>query len=136
MCQKKSSRSRYRRGTTVVDLLVAATLLATMITTVMTLTVRGGRLRQQTRQHQLALDELANQLQRLLSLDDDARAASLRELEPSPHLQSSLPGCTLKAETPGDDRLVLSLNWDRPIDSVPVRLTGWTDAAKGSESQP
>ncbi len=128
--------NRRRRGTTVADLLVAATLLAAMMTTVMTITLRSGRLRQQTRQHQLALDELSNQLERILSLDATARDDAIRDLKPSEHLVNSLPGCTLAAKVEDSERIVLSLNWDRTINSTPVILTGWLDPTDQQESQP
>jgi Tfp pilus assembly protein PilV len=85
---------RDRRGTTVADLLVAATLLAVLVTTMMTITVRSGRMRQQTRQQQLAMDELANQLERLLSLDSEARLFKLDELTLPDHLNATkrVPG--------------------------------------------
>lgn len=132
----KSSTDRHRRGTTVADLLVAATLLAAMTTSVMTITVHSGRLRQQTREQQLALDELSNHLERLLSLDRAELEAALSDLKPSPHLVASLPGCTLSAEMPDRERLVLSLNWVRPIASQPVHLTGWIDASAQPETLP
>ncbi len=130
---------RHRRGTTVADLLVAATLLATMVTTMMTLTVRSGRLRQETRHQQLALDELSNQLERLLSLDAKDRESEMASLNLPEHITAILPGAKLEGKSIEDEngtRIELSLAWDHPIKSPPLSLVGWADATVITESQP
>ncbi len=134
------NKDRYgrhsRHGGTIADLLVAATLLGMLITTLMTLTVQSGRLRQQTRQQQLALDELTNQLQRLLTLDEDKRTSSLEKLESSEEIKSSLPPFTLHAEEFDDKQgkwMQLTLTWHPPRNSPPVSLVGWIDSPKQKE---
>ncbi len=127
---------RRRHGGTIADLLVAATLLGMLITTLMTLTVQSGRLRQQTRQQQLALDELTNQLQRLLALDEDKRTSSLENLESSEEIKSTLPPFILHAEEIDDEEgkwMQLTLTWQPPRNSPPVSLVGWIDSSKQKE---
>ena len=129
---------RYRRGTTVADLLVAATLLGAMVTTMMTLTIRSGRLRQETRHQQLALDELSNQLERLLSLDAKDRESEMASLFLPEHIIATLPGAKLDGKSIGDEngtRIELNLSWDHPIQSTPLSLVGWVDATSITESQ-
>jgi hypothetical protein len=136
---KFNPKPHRRRGTTVADLLVAATLLAVMMTTVMTMTVRTGRLRQQTRQQQLALDELSNQLERLISLDADDRKRELASLALSEHLVSLLPGATLTGQSVDDElgtRIELNLRWDQAIQSKPLSLVGWVDVGSSLGTQP
>ncbi len=133
-----SHRHRHRRGTTVADLLVAATLLAAMVTTMMTLTVRSGRLRQETRHQQLALDELSNQLERLLSLDAKDRESEMASLVLPEHILAVLPGGKLDGKSVEDangTRIELSLSWDQPIQSTPLSLVGWVDTNSITETQ-
>jgi hypothetical protein len=97
---------------------------------VASLTVHCGRLWQDTRHQQLVMDELSNELERLISLDSDERDKAIALLAPSEHLQSTLPSAEIIAETVRDTdgvRLVLSLNWDRPGNPRPVTFVGWLD---------
>ena len=75
-----------RRGYTMTDLVVAATLLVGIMSFVAPLAVRSGRLWQDSRHYRLALDELSNQLERLTSLDEGERDAALAELSVSPQV--------------------------------------------------
>ena len=62
-----------RSGFTLTELLVAATLLIAVLSVAAQLTVRTDRLRQDVRREQIALDELANQLDRILAADRPQR---------------------------------------------------------------
>ena len=111
-----------------IELVVAATLLVTVLSVATNLTVRSGRLWQDSRHYRLALDELTNQLERLTALPSDQRSEALTQLAPSAELAAALPHPEFTADTLDDElgtRLILRLNWDRQGKSKPVTLVGW-----------
>ena len=123
-------RAARHDGFTVTELLVAATLLIAIMPVVASLTVRSGRLWQDFRHYRLAIDELSNHLERLISLDASEVATAIDELSPSSHIRAALPNPVLSAEVLTDQdgtRLILQLAWDRIGKSPPVVLVGWTD---------
>jgi len=110
------------------DLIVAAVLTMTLIGTLTTFTVRSGRLMAETRRHQFAVDELSNQLERLLALDSETLDVAIKTLTPSDEASVALPAAVLSAERIDDsfgERIVLSLTWDRGAVATPIRLVGW-----------
>ncbi len=120
-------RSR-RSGLTVVELLVSATLLIALISVVVPLSVRVGRLWQEARTYRLALNELNNQLEDLTVLSDSARTQALADWKPDESLSIALPDARLTGEVLDDEdgkRLRLSLDWRRPVQSQPLSLVGW-----------
>ena len=133
MVKQPSERARRRsnlrrQGATVLELLVAAVLLIALISIVAPLTVRAGRLWQESRTYRLAINELANELDRLSLLDDQARSAALSNWQLSPALAHALPDAKLTGETLDDEhgkRLKLSINWKRIGDPAPLTLIGW-----------
>lgn len=132
-------RYHSRCGLTITEVVVAATLVVSMIGLVAPLTVRIGRIWQSTRQYRLAFNELANQMELLSSLEVAQCEASLPSLQPSANVVQSLPGAKLEGEMIRDQdgtRLVLSLNWDRGSQSVPISLVGWlnTDSVALADS--
>ena len=80
------------------DLLVAFTLLVTVISVATPLVVRHGRLLKSHRNYRLALDELSNQLDRLTALPLDELPGAIEQLTPSPFLTERLPGARLSGE--------------------------------------
>ena len=132
-------RTHSRCGLTITEVVVAATLVVSMIGLVAPLTVRIGRVWQSTRQYRLAFNELANQMELLSSLEVAQCEESLTSLQPSANVVQSLPGAKLGGEMIRDQdgtRLVLSLNWDRGSQSVPISLVGWlnTDSVALADS--
>lgn len=118
----------HRRGTTIAELLVASSLLVTGITLISRGAVQTLRLRQDARHYQLALDEVANQLDPLTAMPTQDRLSALEALQPSEMIQTILPNPKLKAETINDEngeRVVIQLEWDRMSTSKPVSLVGW-----------
>lgn len=108
-----------------------------LVNAVPQLIVRTGRLWQDIRHEQLAMDELSNQIDRLTALERPQRAAALAELVPSKPAQRALPNVKLQAQTVKDQagtRLVVSIHWDRKIESKPLALVGWIDAAPKTEN--
>ena len=136
-----ASRDVARRGGfTLTELIVAATLLVAAMSVVGSLTVRSGRLWQDSRHYRLAIDEVTNHLERLTTLDEDDRVAAIDDLVPSEQIQHTLPNPVLTSELLSDEygtRLVLSLTWDRPGKSTPVTLVGWVDPSpQTAKSEP
>lgn len=114
------------------EVVVAAIVLVVVISVLTQLVVRGGRLQIENRLHQVALEELSNQLDRLINLDEGARTDAFERLTPSPEAQTMLPSAELQAEVFDDAngrRLVLSLAWDRYGQRRPITLVGWLPPA-------
>ena len=128
-----------RRGFTMTELVVAATLMVAMLSLVAPLAVRSGRLWQDSRYYRLAVEELTNQLELLTSLDEVERTAAIAELSPSSQVSAALPNPVLSAETLTDEdgtRLVMRLAWDRLGDNTAVTLVGWVDPLPSASNSP
>ncbi len=123
-----NSSRLVRRGLCMTELLVAATLLIGAMSFLGPLSVRSGRLRQDARHYQSALEEASNQIEQLTALPDDERSAALTELAPSKEAQAALPNPQLSAETIDDAdglRLVIRIQWDRLGQAEPLSLMAW-----------
>ena len=123
-------KTRHRRGFTLTELIVSATLLMATVAMIAPTSFRNGRLWIDVRQRTVAIDEMTNQVEYLIALDDDAREAAIAELQVSPHAASVLRNATFTAEEKVDEngrRIELSLNWDRLGDPDPIVLVGWID---------
>jgi hypothetical protein len=132
MFKTSNTRSGFhspsRRGSMMTELLVAATLLITGISLVVSVSFRTGKLWQDSRHYQLALDELTNQLERLTTLDEAELAAELADVEPSDAIKTALPNPQLTSELLADElgaRVKLEIDWDRPGNPKPLALVGW-----------
>ena len=138
MSQRKQMRGAKRSGFTLTELVVSATLLVTIMGIVAPLTVRSGRLWQDSRHRQLAMDELTNQLERLTALPPQQRQRAIADLVPPPHLRAAMPSAVITAETIRDEegtRLVLRLIRDGDGPKLrspsPITLVGWLDPLPG-----
>lgn len=122
-------KSKTRRGTTTIELLVSFTLLSTVLGAALPLVVRHGRILHSARQYRVALDELSNQAERIGALSHDDAIDSIDELEPSPFAAERLPDAKLTAEVASSDgfeRVTLSLSWNEPgRQAAPVSLVAW-----------
>ena len=127
--QKFSYSKVSRRGLLITELIVAAGLLVAILSVVMPLAVRSGRLWQDSRHYRLATDELTNQLEVLTSFDESELSTAISNLNISAPLQDTLPNPELSAKVVADEngtRVVLRLTWDRIGNkSTPVILVGW-----------
>jgi hypothetical protein len=134
-----TSRLSYRRaGLITVELLVSAVLLVCMIGVFTPLTVRTHRLLNDGRQVRLAMSELSSQIDLLTSYDIEQLRQSLEELMPSEQIKEALPGARLSGQVKSDvdgSRLILTLDWDRPVKSQPLSMVAWIKAAASDESQ-
>ena len=119
-----------RGGFTITELLIAATLLITLTSVFGSLSVRCRRLHQQSRHYQVAVNELSDQLDRLLALDDASRTAAIDNLKPSQWVNTVLPAPSLAGDVVDDangPRIVLRLSWTRQGNPPPVTLVGWLE---------
>jgi hypothetical protein len=116
-------------GATMVETLVALTLLTTILSVFVPLIARHGRLLVAQREYRLALDELSNQLERLSALPRQELPGALEKLQPSAYAVARLPGAELRGElTPADlgQRLTLRLAWgENKTAAAPATLAAW-----------
>ncbi|WP_428306269.1 hypothetical protein [Lacipirellula sp.] len=127
----KTRLVKRRLGTTLIELLVAFTLLTALLGAALPLIVRHQQLLASARTYRLALDELSNQLETLTALEAEELPAALETLAPSPFAVERLPGAELTAalDTDGDQpRLTLALAWNEPgRRDKPLTLVAWLD---------
>ena len=132
-------KHKIRRGLTVTEVVVAATLIVSLIGLFAPVSVRIGRVWQSTRQYRLAFNELANQMERLTSLSPTECEAALPSLTLPTRFSEALPGSQILGEVIRDQdgtRLKLSLNWERGAKSEPISLVGWFDSNVDEPSSP
>jgi hypothetical protein len=121
-----------RHGSSATEVIVAATLLLSMIGLVIPTTIRAGRILRDARHYQTAMNELSNQFEYLSSLREDERATALTQLQISDQARQSLSNANLEASLATKEdgvRLTLSLNWDRGAESKPIKIVGWLNSA-------
>lgn len=100
------------------------------------------RLARSAHHQQLIVDELASHIERLETLDSVECREAVKQLHVSELLKSKLEEPTLEGEVIEDEdgsRVVLSLQWRRPIDAPPVKLVSWlrsTGRSKGEGGNP
>ena len=131
-------KHKSRRGVSVTEVLIAATLVVSTIGLFAPMSVRIGRVWQSTRQYRLAFNELANQMELLTSLGVARCEAALPSLTLSSKIADAMPGSQLNGEMVSDEdgtRLILSLNWDRGSQSEPLSLVGWIEIAPTPETK-
>lgn len=119
-------------GVTLVELIVAATLVVSGLTVIGKLSVSTGRMWQQTRFEQFALEELSNQLEHLLALPAEQRDVALSQIVPSDLAISRLPDPVITSRLLGDQagqRIELQISWNRVGPSKPMSLVGWIDVS-------
>lgn len=137
---------RRRPASTLIELLVAFTLLTALLGAALPLIVRHQQLLASARTYRLALDELSNQLETLSALDAEQLPGALETLAPSSFAAERLRGAELGAvlDAAGEQpRLTLSLTWDEPgRRDKPLTLVAWLDppaqppAKQSQEEQP
>lgn len=124
----KDSRHYPRRGTTLIETLVAFSLLVTVLGVVAPLTVRHTRLLSEGRAYRYAVDELSNQLASLTTMSVSDLTQAIADL-PSQELAGPLAGAELTGQLDAIDvgqRITLSLEWPRTDRKRPtVTLVGW-----------
>lgn len=125
---ERYSPAADRRGSGMTELLVAATLLLTGISLVMSVSFRTGKLWQDSRHHDLALQELTNQLELLTTKETNELESALAALEVSDAVKAALPNPKLSGRLHDDDfgaRIELTITWERLGDATPLSLVAW-----------
>src|SRR5690349_8609242 len=92
------SARRHRRAASALEVIVALTLLITVLSMSVSLIVRHGRLLVSQRHYRQALDELSNQMDRVTALPADDVPQTLKQLSPSPFAAARLSAAKLTAE--------------------------------------
>jgi hypothetical protein len=122
-------RGCNRRGTSSLEVLVALTLIGSVLALSAPLIVAHGRLLKAQRNYRLALDELSNQLERVSALPAADLPPAIEKLAPSPLAALRLPGATLRgqlADSEFGQRLTIEISWDEPNRlAAPLRMTAW-----------
>ncbi len=121
-------KNSHRFGFVSIEILVAATLLVALISSLAAMQYRLILVAKDTKHYQLALHEAANQIIELQAaplpkLDEAIELATINE-----EVLQSLPGGKMQIEKIVDTkgtRVIVRLTWERLGASVPVELTGW-----------
>jgi len=132
-----TKNSRTHRGTSSLEILVAFSLLTTVMGVAMPLVVRHGRLLTAQREYRIALDELENQLDRLTALPETELSAAIKQLSPSEFVAARLHDAMLTGEITREEigsRIMLRLSWDETHRrEAPVMLSGWVFSTSTEE---
>ena len=130
----------HYRGMTIMELLASMALLAAAMVALVQFTVLVGRYRQALEHRRLALQELANQAERLaLTAWDETAADKLKTWQVSQELAEALPRATCQAsvsEEPGQPvsrRIHLQIVWTNSAGQQvePVSLAIWKFKLEG-----
>lgn len=138
MRSRNPRNRKMRHAFTLIELVVSASLVIAGLAIFGQLTTATGRTWVQTRQHNVAMEELSSQLDRLVALPSGMIDDAISELKPSEGAVDSLPGVKLEAKRFDDRdgaRIELSIDWDRGRPSQPLRLTGWIAGTPASEPE-
>jgi hypothetical protein len=138
--QRAIKQAKQRLGLSATEVIVAATLLLSMLGLVVPTTMRAARISRDARHYQIAMNELSNQFEYLSCLSETERANALPKLQISDQSRQSLANAHLAASlATGEDgvRITLSINWDRGVNAKPLQLTGWlsSEVAEASKAQ-
>jgi hypothetical protein len=126
---------RCRNGFTMVELVISAMMLVTVMTFVTTLSYSINLVWKDIGHHRVAANELANQLESLTRLPKQDAQIAVSSLEPSELCRRTLKDPELSGQLVEDNlgtRVVLSINWNRRNPGKPVQLVGWVFQKNGS----
>ena len=134
---------RRRGATSVLEVIVALTLLLSVLSLSVSLILRHGHLLTAQRHYRQALDELSNQMDRVTALPEDEVPQALKQLSLSPFAVARLSAAKLSADLkPGDmgQRITMRLTWNESHEQI-VSMTGWIfpqtgPPAKKSDGEP
>lgn len=134
---KRLTPAPQRRAITSFELIVAFSLVATVIGLSAPLIVRHGRLLATARHYRLAIEELTNQLERIAALPPTEIDATVDNIEVSKFAAEKLPGAELTGEIHDAEygrRVTLHIVWDEPQRREnPLAMTAWVATAPSSD---
>lgn len=125
----QQQRTNSRTAFTMIELVVAASILIALMSVVTSLTFRIHRVWKDSNQQRTATWALAGEMERLTTVPTKELPTQLSQLQASDELRDMLPNPLLSGELVSDSlgqRIDLSLNWDRDHPGVPVELVAWT----------
>jgi hypothetical protein len=123
-----------RRATSALEIIVALTLLVTVMSLSVSLIIRHGHLLVAQRHYRQALDELSNQMDRVVVLPASDVPQALQQLSLSEFTSSRLAGAKLTSELkPAQigQRVTLNLTWNESHGQS-VSMTGWVFPRAGT----
>jgi hypothetical protein len=130
--------SHPRRGATIIEFVVACSLLGSLMLLVVPSAIRIGRVQRMIRHDRIAMDEATNQLDRLAQLSFSQVKQEIDTLTPSEFATAGLPNPRLSGtlqESEAGYRLALEIAWDSPGRSVaPLTMATWLFPASRTES--
>ena len=127
---------------TVIELVVSAMLLVTVMTFMTTLCFRVNLVWKDIGHHRVAVGELSNQLEELQRMTPEDVEDELTNLQPSELCQLTLRDPKLTGRLVKDElgnRIDLEINWTRQNPGQPIVLSAWlkTDfSGSGSGGRP
>lgn len=126
-----------RRGISSFELIAAFSLLVAAMASTVPLYVRHQRLLAESRRERVAMEELANQAERI---EAAAGTVDLASLTPSATALRRLPGVELaftREPTSLGERVLLSLTWNETgRREHPLKLAVWLPASFAAEPSP
>ena len=127
-----------RRGGTLVEFVVACSLLASLMLLLVPSAIRIGRVQRMSRHDRIAMDEVTNQLDRLSQLPLSDIEQELDTLTPSDFASAGLPNPKLRGtldEAAEGYRLALHISWDSPgRNTAPLSMAIWLFPVPAIES--
>lgn len=117
-----------RRGTTLLECIVAASILSIAIATVTMAVFRIGRIWTDTGHYRIAMQEVSNHLESLTQLPPDQVQIAIDSLAVSSDVARSLVDAKFNGELIQDefgDRVKLALTWGDGRTTRPIRMTAW-----------
>lgn len=127
---------RRRSGVTMVEFVVSAMLLMTVMTFVTTLSFSIGLVWKDIGHHRVATNELTNQLEVLTRVPRGDVQQALDSLAPSPQCRRTLKEAKISGELIADSlgtRVVLQIDWKRRNPGEPIQLVGWVHQPESFE---
>lgn len=126
---RRHATHRRLRGISSVEMLVAFSLAVAAMASTVPLFVRHQRLLAESRRERLAIEELANQAERITALEPAEVDPFLEALTPSETARRRLPGARIRFERAGGElgeRVVFSITWnDTGRREHPLKLAVW-----------
>ncbi|MCM2371535.1 type IV pilus modification PilV family protein [Aporhodopirellula aestuarii] len=128
--KKNQPQLPRRRGVTMIECVVAASILLVAMSTVTTMAFRVNRVWIDVADQRIAMNELANAIESITALPAETIDDAIKELQPSATATASLDQPQLSGIRMNDelgDRVVLTLTWRSTHPLHPVQLIGWID---------
>lgn len=131
-------RHGHRGGFTMVEMVVSAVLLITIMSFVTSLCFRIDLVWKDIAHHRVAVGELSNQLEEITRMSTAQARAALVSMTPSAICEQTLSSPVIVGELLEDElgnRVVLQINWERRHPGKPVELAAWLAPPVGDQAE-